>query len=1251
MKTHSEIEISLIENLKAKLIMEVRSGKEKVRSHRSTAPRVVLSINADKLEKLDLEINLYMGVGDLFIKYEINNISIKLNNIGSKVIYWGKTLSNQTEKMYLKIKRETREYVDSTDNKHKWDKLAFSSINQKSNSKSFVSFDLIKKFKKKGYEVEKISKKAKDTMAVLFMHLMRKTGKGYVKKEPPQTNDREIDYIHFNDSRKILKYGKLEFGDKKLNFSQKTHQLSHPNEQFNYNSAKYSLPTGETLTSGGCSSDKMLTNKAIYLFNHSQKKGYLIGVLPFYLKNHSTKYLAGSLYIYNGNKNNEGEKQRNIYKFDLNTGMSKPLPIPPITKGFLLTGNANKLFIIESLGTQVAVYDQKENATVWRTSTISNLLKDRTERIHIIKQDKEFSYILKANIKGTDGMPNYEVYKLNFATEELELLKKITANVQGMVKRFQVNGHLYFFNNEPSRSKIYSFKTSILMDKEKKSVPKRFDSVGHQISIKEFDYFRDSCGYVFCQNEYDFRDYDGDSFYSINKDSIDYCFGSIEKKVKGSGIVGLANDVQTCSIPDGSMFVLCFDKEKLFNDTYICTSQELIPIESPKEKYSFCTLSYNRGMIYLVGNTVSDEYPSCTMIEVYDLLKSEWTKIIKFKGKIDQHISVVQNKKLYLLYANQQKQQKLLTFDFVDRIEREVDIKFKTFKDVDEVFMRVVKDAILLIPKLKEGKGHVLNEILNLNVENEKVETFTKLPKNTKIYDIVYRSGAYVVLWSKQSKKEVYKSNYSTLPVFCSSLAKGLDNVKGAQRIVFTEKNKKQNSFSKLYLSNADELNLDRLLKYRYSKYEGVEDQHKEMLILSDSSAYKYNFTLNNVQRLRSEYKIPKGCTMTQINDGRMVVVGGETDNGFNSGIHIYNPYLQKWKMNVAKLRTNRKNHNAVLYKEKVIILGGYDEKGELCEHNEYYCLRQSDIFDFPPFHIKRSEFANIHISNKLIVLQGQTGKGITNTIEWYNEQTGSWQCIDKPYLSVKLKGHTALKSDFRTISLFGGMKDEETPNMRVFALQLNCIFQDTSSTVIKTTKNILMTQATNGSIVTDQRDVYYIEGNFLGISQKHPLNHSSADLNSTSLSATFINRLSFLKKSDTIRAAVMNIRSTIDTYKIQTNENFKHLYLFGTNTVSTVFRMNLDTLKISTMDYNKEFELNSFSAALTLPDGRIFIGGGQRQYAKTFSSKAYILTPVNNRFQVEVIANMIRERFTFGVAYLSGYIYVIGGRHAGAVS
>ena len=1251
MKTHSEIEISLIENLKAKLVMEVRSGKEKVRSHRSIAPRVVLSINADKLEKLDLEINLYMGVGDLFIKHEISNISIKLNNIGRKVIYWGNTLSDQTEKTYLKITRQTREYVDSTDNKHKWDKLAFSSINEKSSSKSFASFDLVKKFKKKGYEVEKISKKAKDTMAVLFMHLMRKTDKGCVKKKPLQKNDREIDYIHFNDSRKILKYGQLEFGDKKISFSQKTHQFSHPNEQFNYNSAKYSLPTGEMLTSGGCSSDKMLTNRAIYLFNHSQKKGYLIGVLPFYLKNHSTKYLAGSLYIYNGNRNNEGEKQRNIYKFNLNTGMSKPLPIPPITKGFLLTGNANKLFIIESLGAQVAVYDQNKNMSVWRTLTISNLLKEGTERIHIIKQDKEFSYILKANTKGIGLMPNYEVYKLNFATEELELLKKITTDVQGMVKRFQVNGHLYFFNNEPSRSKIYSFKTSVLMNKEKKSIPKRFDTVGHQISIKDFDYFKDSCGYVFCQNKYDFRDYDGDSFYSINKDSIDYCFGSIEKEVKGSGIVGMANDVQVCSIPDGSMFVVCFDKEKLFNDAYICTSQELIPIESPNEKYSFCTLSYNRGMIYLIGDTVSNEFPSYTMIEVYDLLKTTWTKTSKLNIKIGQHISVVQNKKLYLLYANQQKQQRLVIFDFENRKEKEVEIKFKTFKDVDEVFMRVVKDAILLIPKLKEGKGHLFNEILNLNVEKEKIETFAKLSKNTKVYDIVYRNGAYVVLWSKQSKKEVYKSNFSTLPVLCSSLAKGMDSVKGTQKIVFTDKNKKQNSFNKLYLSNADELNLDRLLKYRYSQYEGVEDQHKEMLILSDSSAYKYNFTLNNVQRLRSEYKIPKGCTMTQINDGRMVIVGGETDEGFNSGIHIYNPYLQKWKMNVAKLRTNRKGHNAVLYKEKVLILGGYDEKGELCEYNEYYCLRQSDIFDFPPFHTKRAEFACIHISNKLMVLQGQTDKGITNTIEWYNEQTNSWQYIDKPYLSVKLKGHTALKSDFRTISLFGGMKDEETPNMRVFALQLNCIFQDTSSTVIKATKNILMTQAANGSIVTDQRDVYYIEGNFLGISQKHPLNHSAADFNNTSLSATNINRLSFLKKGDTIRAVVMNIRSTIDTYKINTNPNFKHLYLFGTSAVSKVFRMNLETLKISAMDYNKEFELNSFSAALTLPDGRIFIGGGQRQYAKTFSSQAYILTPINSRFEVEMLTNMIRERFTFGVAYLSGYIYVIGGRHAGAVS
>jgi len=88
----------------------------------------------------------------------------------------------------------------------------------------------------------------------------------------------------------------------------------------------------------------------------------------------------------------------------------------------------------------------------------------------------------------------------------------------------------------------------------------------------------------------------------------------------------------------------------------------------------------------------------------------------------------------------------------------------------------------------------------------------------------------------------------------------------------------------------------------------------------------------------------------------------------------------------------------------------------------------------------------------------------------------------------------------------------------------------------------------------------------------------------------------------------------------------------------------NIVTNTSSTLDLDIHFKIPSFSRSIIIPNGLIFLLGGEEP---EFVSKkeVYMYDTVANDRKLHSKAPMIHKKFDFTLAYLNGYIYVICGK------
>ena len=1242
MNTISEIEIELIENKKRKLVMEISNSGKKIFSERSTSPKIKFSIISSKKKEVYLDVSLYFGPSDLFLSLEMRGITIKLNNIGEKIIYWGvRVLGDHLT--YLKIKRKTVAVDETTNKSLKVDTLNFMEYNKKASNKIFREFDLAIKLKKKYYEVKKYSKKPKDLMALVFSHIWKKaTNKQEVQKtvEEPSKDKIRLDYIRAIPSSKSVQYGSYLLSNKKIEEDLSNSKKEYSEMFFYQFSSKLRLPTGEFLVSGGCSINNSPVERTILAFNYKQQRGYVVGVLPHCLKKHGAIIINGDIYIFNGYKDNDNPKHKPIYKINPLDFSCTTLPELDTKKNICLFGNSKKLIALEVGGKKM--YTLLKDNKSWSNKD-ANLLQDALTVIPF-KEERRRVFILKV----VGASATMSVYILDYETEKILFHKSAQGMAHNRIFKFKTDKHIFFTDQGGRKIYRYDIESLISVDKKNAECSKYINPL-LQIKVDQLDLFKDTNCYMFQGTNYDFRGIIGNGVY-VEKDNL-VEFVKNNKKEKIPGFEAIAGDMgfKSCYLPDGSIMVVTPSKDKLFNSTYIVTPTQIIPIESPSEKYVDFSLSYDQGMIYIVGQNVSGSYNDVAYIEAFDCLKGRWTLHHPLNRFIGENRSFAKNNKIYIFFENLQKKQKLLIYDLKESKPTIVDLKLKPINSFNDMKIRLVEDKIMIFPKFLKNKTHCFYEIFVFNEEKMKIWGQCKIPKNLQIYDIRYNGDEISLLYSTKSDGELTLSIFQNISTMVKKITQNSvnPNPKDKDIIILNKDDFKQIEFKEISLSNFDVLNFDLLLKHRYNRFRGLEKKHKQILVLADNKAFKYDTGLNNLIELKSDFKIPEECSTTQLDDGRIILTGGVFENGqFNDKIHIYNPFLQRWSFDVSQPQKKRRLHKTVLFDNKVLILGGYDEENNICIENEYICLESMRVYSFPQFKQRRAEFATIVMNNKLFVLHGVDEKEFLCSFEFFDKKSKDFSLVKNFKMEIRLKGHEAVKLSFNSIGLIGGV-GPDGPNMKMTFLSLNSLFNDIVDN--KVSNNLLLTECVNGNIITDSHEIFFIGGNHLDCSQKLPFKQTNTSLNLIH-SATKLNRLSVIKKAKSVRASFLRLSTTTDSLHISQNQKHNYFYLFGTSSVQKIFRLHLPTLSAEIVPVPDNFKMADYSGAIAIPDGRIFYTGGQIPHPKGFSMKTYLLTPNNDGFSVETLPDIKNTRYTFGITTTSTHIYIVGGRTSGAV-
>ena len=163
-----------------------------------------------------------------------------------------------------------------------------------------------------------------------------------------------------------------------------------------------------------------------------------------------------------------------------------------------------------------------------------------------------------------------------------------------------------------------------------------------------------------------------------------------------------------------------------------------------------------------------------------------------------------------------------------------------------------------------------------------------------------------------------------------------------------------------------------------------------------------------------------KGCSVTCFQE-ELYVIGGE---GSWCDVQIYSPVLDKLR-HVAKMKTRRAGHSAVVLQEHIYVIAGHD--GNVCQNSVERYNPLTDQWSKVSNISKARRSAAAATAAEKIVLVGGFGDMTHTTIEpsceVFEPRTNQWSLVSSP--GIPRAAHCAVSFN-DIVYLFGGEDEEE---------------------------------------------------------------------------------------------------------------------------------------------------------------------------------------------------------------------------------
>lgn len=154
------------------------------------------------------------------------------------------------------------------------------------------------------------------------------------------------------------------------------------------------------------------------------------------------------------------------------------------------------------------------------------------------------------------------------------------------------------------------------------------------------------------------------------------------------------------------------------------------------------------------------------------------------------------------------------------------------------------------------------------------------------------------------------------------------------------------------------------------------------------------DFMPNSWSSVPSMNHVRAAFTATLLNDGRVLVVGGQTADGDTATAEIYDPIMNTWTT-AAEMSLPREQHTATLLPNgRVLIVGGYDN-GVTLDFTEIYDPSTDTWSPAASMHTPRFEHRAVLVNNtKVLVIAGFNGPNSNIPIgsaELYDPVADTW--------------------------------------------------------------------------------------------------------------------------------------------------------------------------------------------------------------------------------------------------------------------
>jgi hypothetical protein len=189
-------------------------------------------------------------------------------------------------------------------------------------------------------------------------------------------------------------------------------------------------------------------------------------------------------------------------------------------------------------------------------------------------------------------------------------------------------------------------------------------------------------------------------------------------------------------------------------------------------------------------------------------------------------------------------------------------------------------------------------------------------------------------------------------------------------------------------------------------------------LLLSNSPAsFAQTFSVTGTMTTTREHH-----TSTLLNDGTVLIAGGENGNGTNSSAEIYNPVTKEFAATETGMTAGRTSHTATLLNDgTVLIAGGYNGDGTHASAEIYDPVKKTFTATAGGMTAGRAfQTATLLANGMVLIAGGENGDGTHASAELYNPTTRTFAATAGG-MSVPRQSHTASLLNSGEVLIAGG--------------------------------------------------------------------------------------------------------------------------------------------------------------------------------------------------------------------------------------